>query len=516
MVSDIQTAPEKVKASDGPLLEALSISKFFGPVQALRDVDFQVRTGEVMALVGENGAGKSTLVKILTGLYAPDSGSIQIAGSTVQIRQSADSQALEIAVVQQELSLVPTMSVAENVFLGARRFGIVYNPRKLEQLASPYLERVGLEHLDPSIPVGTLSVAERHLIEVARAVSREARILILDEPTASLDEGEIERVKRVVHSLAEQGRSVIYVTHRLPEVFDLAHRVTVLRNGESQPGIPVSELTPASLIKRMIGRSLRRMYPPRATDFGTEVLAVHELRTAELRTPVTLSVRSGEILGLAGQIGSGAGDVLNAIAGIQPVVRGRIELKGRALHLRGRRDAILAGIAHCSADRKRDGIFSGRTVTENLTSPALHRVTPGGWLNRKKEKQLAESLGGFFQIDVDRLEYPAGTLSGGNQQKVALGKWLGVEPAVLLVEEPTPGVDVGARADIYAHLRRMAKEGLAVVFASSDIQEVLGLADKIGTFYHRRLINIYAAEEADMNRLTRDVTSPNDPIKTAS
>ena len=469
-----------------------------------------------MALVGENGAGKSTLVKILTGLYPPDAGSIRIEGKIVRIRQTAHSQALGIAVVQQELSLVPTMSVAENIFIGKQHFGLVYTQHKLEEKASPFLELVGLAHLDPSTPVSTLSVAERQLIEVARMVSREARILILDEPTASLDEGEIGRVKRVVRSLAGQGRSVIYVTHRLPEVFDLADRVTVLRNGEGRLSIPVSELTPETLIERMIGRSLQRMYPVRATEFGPEVLAVHELCTEELKAPVTLSVRSGEIFGLAGQVGSGASGVLNAIAGVQPVVRGRIELEGQTLRLRGRQDSISAGIAYCSAERKKDGLFSVRSVTENLTSPALHRVTPRGWLNRRKEKDLAGSLARFFQIDVDRLGHPAGMLSGGNQQKVALGKWLGVEPAVLLVEEPTPGVDVGARADIYAHLRRMAMEGLAVVFASSDIQEVLGLADKIGTFYHGRLINIYEAEETDMTTLTMDVTSPIDLGKTAS
>jgi ABC-type sugar transport system ATPase subunit len=408
------------------------------------------------------------------------------------------------------------MSVAENIFIGKRHFGMFYTRQKLKEKASPFLELVGLEHLDPATPAGTLSVAERHLVEVARMVSREARILILDEPTASLDEDEIDRVKRVVRSLAGQDRSVIYVTHRLPEVFDLADRVTVLRNGEGRHGIPVSELTPESLIERMIGRSLQRMFPPRAIEFGAEVLAVHDLCADELKTPVTLSVRSGEIFGLAGQIGSGAGGLLNAVAGIRPVVRGRIELKGQTLLLRGRQDAIAAGIAYCSAERKKDGLFNVRTLTENLTSPALHRVTPRGWLDQRKEKDLAGSLARFFQIDVDRLGHSAGTLSGGNQQKVALGKWLGVEPAVLLVEEPTPGVDVGARAEIYAHLRRMANEGLAVVFASSDIQEVLGLADRIGTFYHGRLIKICSAEETDMARLTMDVTSPGDPGKNAS
>lgn len=371
---------------------------------------------------------------------------------------------------------------------------------------------VGLEHLDPDTTVNRLSVAEQQLIEVARMLSRNARILILDEPTATLNYSEIERVKNVVRSLADKGKSVIYVTHRLPEVFDLADRVTILRNGESQPAIPVSELTPEALIERMIGRSLQKMFPPKATKFGSEVLAVHELCTKELEIPISLSVRSGEILGLAGQIGSGAAGVLQAIAGVQPIISGRIDLKSQTLNIRGRHDSISAGIAYCSADRKRDGLFSIRTVTENLTSPALNSITPHGWLDKRDEKNLSTSLAQFFQIDVHRLGHLAGTLSGGNQQKVALGKWLGIEPAVLLIEEPTRGVDIGARAEIYAHIRSMTNEGMAVVFASSDIQEVLGLADTIASFYHGRFINIYAAGETDMARLTMDVTSPTNRV----
>lgn len=505
-----------VEARDKLFLSMTGISKSFGAIQALRNVNFQLKAGEVMALVGENGAGKSTLVKILTGIYQPDSGAIHIEKEKVQIRRTADSQSLGIAVVQQERSLVPTMSVAENVFLGSRGHGIFLSPRKREEMAAPFLELVGLEHLDPSARVSELSVAERQLIEVARMVSRKARILILDEPTAALDDREIERVKRVVRSLAGQGCSVVYVTHHLDEVFDLADRVTVFRNGESQPGMPVSDLVPEALIERMIGRSLGSMFPPRAVEFGPDVLSVHRLCTEELKEPVNLSIRSGEIFGLAGQLGSGATGILNAVAGVQPISGGRLELKGEALTIRGRADAISAGIAYCSSDRKKDGLFSVRTVVENLTSPALARVTPRGWLNRRTEKDLATNLARFFLIDVNRLGHPAGTLSGGNQQKVALGKWLGVAPVVLLVEEPTIGVDVGARADIYAHLRQMANEGMAVVFASSDIQEVLGLADTIATFYHGKLINTYPAGEADMTRLTMDVTSPDEKVEGAA
>lgn len=496
------------QAGSRKYLEMKGIHKKFGAIEALKDVDFELRTGEIMALVGENGAGKSTLVKILAGIHRCDSGLITFDGKPVIIHSPADSQALGIAVVQQELSMIPTMSVTENVIIGDRRRGKWLSARRRAEIAAPYLELVGLKHLDPHLPVDRLSVAERQLVEVARMVSRQAQIFILDEPTAALNESEISRVKDVVRSLAAEGKSIIYVTHRLAEVFDLAHSVTVLRNGEGQPGIPVKELDTASLVERMIGRSLTAMYPPRASEFGSEVLAVRDLQTEDLRDKLSFAVRSGEIFGLAGQVGSGVASVLQAIAGVKPVTTGNVVVKGKARVFNTIKEAIAAGIAYCSADRKKDGLFGVRTVTENLTAPALNSVTPGGWVSATREKEIAGNLAGFFMIDPKRLKHLARTLSGGNQQKVAVGKWMGIEPAVLLVEEPTRGVDVGARAEIYSHLRKMAEKGLAVVFASSDIQEVYGLADTIATFYHGRLINITEADGTDITRLTKDVTIP--------
>ncbi len=499
---------DRVQARGEPYLCMESISKNFGPIQALKSVDFEVNRSEVMALVGENGAGKSTLVKILAGIYHVDSGMIRIGGSEVHIHGPADSQAAGIAVVQQELSLVPTLSVAENVVVGDQSSGVWMTPRRMQEVAAPYLELVGLKDLDPTTIVERLSIAERQLIEVARMLSRNAQILILDEPTAALNDSEIAGVKKVVRSLAAEGKSIIYVTHRLMEVFDLAHRVTVLRNGEGQPGIRVSSLSSGALVERMIGRSLDTMYPPRGEQFGEEVISVNELKTDQLKSLVSFKVHSGEIFGLAGQVGSGVASVLKAIAGAEVLSRGSVHLQGKSHAFRRIKEAIASGVAYCSADRKKDGLFGVRTVTENLTAPALARVTPGGWVSTKKQKSLALSLARFFMIDPKRLRHLARTLSGGNQQKVAVGKWLGIEPRVLLVEEPTRGVDVGARAEIYAHLRKLAKEGLAVVFASSDIQEVLGLADTIATFYQGRLINIVKAAEADITRLTTDVTIP--------
>jgi ABC-type sugar transport system ATPase subunit len=489
-----------------PLLQVSRVSRHFGAIQALREVDFELRAGEVMALLGENGAGKSTLVKILAGIVQPDSGEVRINGELEDLHTPGRALAAGIAVVQQELSLVPTATAAENVFLGGRQFGGAWTRGRLVHAARPYLARVGLGGLDPATPVESLSVAERQLVEIARMLSREARILILDEPTAALSDVEISRVKEVVRSLATEGHAVIYVTHRLAEVFEMADRVTVLRNGLSQPPTRVADLNMGSLIEQILGRPLETMFPPRAETLGLPVLTVEDLDTEGLARPVYFEVRSGEILGLGGQLGSGCGRLLRTIAGAQPVTSGVVRVGETVLRASSRRRAIKAGIAYCSDDRKRDGLFPTRVVTDNLTAPALETITPHGFIARRKEKRLARDLAQFFQIDVRRLNHRASTLSGGNQQKVALGKWLGLEPRVLLVEEPTRGVDVGARAEIYSHLRKLADQGLAVVFASSDLPEVLGLADTVASFYRGLLVRTAPAAQLAPADLLRDVT----------
>ena len=469
------------------------------------DVDLEVRHGEVMALLGENGAGKSTLVKILAGLVEPDEGTITIAGEALDPGSPGRSLAAGIAVVQQELSLVPTLSVAENVFLGGRSFAGPWTRGRVARRARPYLERVGLQELDPHRLVESLSVAERQLAEIARLLARDARILILDEPTAALSDVEIERVKQVVRSLAGEGNAVIYVTHRLGEVFELANRVTVFRNGKSQPSVAVSRLSMDQLIERILGRPLEEMFPERSGGLGEPVLVIEGVETQGLSAPVDLTVHAGEIVGLGGQLGSGAGRLLRAVAGADAMSAGSVRVYDDLLRGHALRRAIRAGIVYCSDDRKRDGIFPARSVTENLSSAALWRVTPRGVVSRRRENALARDLAGFFQIDTRRLGHRAATLSGGNQQKVALGKWLGAQPRVVLVEEPTRGVDVGARAEIYRHLRRLANEGLAVVFASSDLPEVLGLADTVASFYRGRLVRVAPAEEWTASRLLAQV-----------
>ncbi|MDQ0467326.1 sugar ABC transporter ATP-binding protein [Labrys wisconsinensis] len=490
------------------MLRMTKIAKRYGAAVALESVDLEVRRGEVMALLGENGAGKSTLVKILAGVETPDAGTIEIAGTPRAIRSPVQSQAAGIAYVAQELSIVETLSVAENVFLGDGSVGVWRSPARLARLAGPFLARVGLDHVDPLQAAGSISVAERQLVEIARLLSRKAVIAILDEPTAALSDAEIARVKAAVRALSAEGCAIVYVTHRLGEVFELAGRVTIIRNGRSFPPVATASLDVDGLIERMLGRRLDQMFPPRAEAFGETLLAVEAGLCRGLQAPLSFRLRQGEILALAGQVGSGANAVLRMLAGTVPAQQGRLTLAGRPYAPRSIADAIAAGVGYCSDDRKRDGIFAARSLVENLSAPALDRVTRLALIDAGAERAHTRTIAGQFGLDPDRLGRLAGHLSGGNQQKVALGKWIGLPPRLLLVEEPTRGVDVGARAEIYRHLRAQAQAGLAILFSSSDTQEVLGLADRVATFYHGRLVGLAEAAAHTVESITRDVTHP--------
>ncbi len=458
-----------------------------------------------MALLGENGAGKSTLVKIISGLVQPDSGTIEIDGKPVDLYPSARSQAAGVAVVHQEYSSVPQLTVAENLVLGQSSQPVLWLPGRLNAQARRLLAAVGLDHIDPRSPVESLSVAEMQLLEIARLLVRDARILIFDEPTAALADREIERVLSVIQRLASEGRSIIYVTHRLPEVFRIAHRVTVFRNGRSLPARAASDLDVPSVISMMLGRDLDTMYPPRGAVSGDVLLSVQGLLAPGLTEPVGFDVRPGEIVGLTGQLGSGANAVVQALAGMAPPSQGRAMLDGRALSLASRADTLAHGIAYCSADRKHDGIFAERSIKENLSSPWLRTVAPGGFISGRRETEKAREIAARFAIDVRRMSSHVGTLSGGNQQKVAVGKWLGASPRIMLLEEPTRGVDIGARAEIYQRLRDLCAEGIGIVVASSDTAEIFGLCDSIATFYRGRMTDIRPGSAWSEDELVREV-----------
>ncbi|QWT24415.1 sugar ABC transporter ATP-binding protein [Subtercola sp. PAMC28395] len=486
-------------------LEAKGISKSYGAISALDDVNLALKPGEVVALLGENGAGKSTIVKIISGLIVPDSGTITIDGEEVVLPTVNASQAAGIAVVQQEFSTVGTLTVAENLVLGQRGASWWWSPSKLNTAAKAILERVGLEDLDPNTPVENLTVAEMQLVEIARVLAKDAKIVIFDEPTAALSDAEIVRVLRVVKRLAAEGRSVIYVTHRLPEVFEIADQVVIFRNGKSQPSRNVSDLTVDMVVALMIGRELGHLYPEKSPSIGEVVLETSGLKIAGMRSEVNLQVRRGEILGLTGQLGSGTAEIMQAIAGNADVLAGTVELEGSPIDLRGRRRGIVIGIAYCSPDRKKDGIFAGVSIKRNLSSPWLRRVSRVGFVSRKQEMDEATRSASNFAIDLARMQTPVGNLSGGNQQKVAVGKWLGIRPRVLLVEEPTRGVDVGARAEIYAQLRRLCDSGVGIIVSSSDTNEILGLSDTIATYYRGAQTSSKSASEWTEPELVREV-----------
>lgn len=423
-------------------LEMTGIRKRYGAVRALREINFELRAGEVMALLGENGAGKSTMVKVLAGLAHADSGSIRVDGTPVSLHSPRQSQESGVAVVQQEHSSVPCLTVAENLFIGSQVVSGLWTRRRLRARALELLETVGLDHVDPSTITENLTVAEVQLLEIARVLARDAKILIFDEPTAALSDEAIERVLTVVRRLAEQGRSIIYVTHRLPEVFRIADRVTVVRNGRSLEPKRTSDLDVAALITTMLGRELETMFPARASIGSHARLTLDGITAPGLAEPVSLAVRRGEILGLAGQLGSGASEILKSVAGLTDGTSGRIFVDGESVSTAGRRAGIEAGIAYCSSDRKRDGIFGNVSILENLSSPWLGSVSRHRVVSMPAERREALRAARMFAIDETRLKTPVGMMSGGNQQKVALGRWIGISPKVLLVEEPTRGVDV--------------------------------------------------------------------------
>ncbi len=523
----VTTGAKPKKKHNDAILDMTNIARSYGAIQALKGVDFELRRGEVMALVGENGAGKSTLVKIIGGFDDNHSGTIIRNGQKIELGSPAQAEAHGIAIAQQELSLIPTMTVAENVFLASPKARIWGSLRQKAKQAKPYLDQVGLPEVDPMTRVDRLSVGEQHLVEVARLIARDAEILILDEPTAALGEAESRRILNMARKLADAGKSIIYVSHRMDEIFEIGDRVTVLRDGQSQPAIDIAELNVHTLIERMLGRTLENMFPDRDPNLaeGPVVLEINNLWPDGIVEPVRMDIRAGEILGLAGQLGSGSSYLLAALGGLRQSRSGTVSVSlsngnGNSSNGNNKRtfspkspaEAIRYRVAYCSSDRKKDGLFLERPIIENLSSPAMNRISAFGLLNHSKERKLARELGEAMTVDTKRLRDNAQVLSGGNQQKVTVGKWLSIEPNVLLIDEPTRGVDVGARAEIYRRLRDLADSGVAIVFASTDIQEITYLPDRIATFYRGRHISTFKTHSDDSDRILKEITHPYDDI----
>ena len=477
------------------LLEAAGIRKSFAGVHALRGVSFDLRPGEVHALVGENGAGKSTLVRIIAGATAPDSGTLRIAGRLIADHTPALARALGVAVVYQQPSLFPHLSVAENIAL-ALDFGHPW--RRVDwsaatRRARDLLARAGAD-IDPARLVSTLSMPEQQLVEIAKAIGGEARIFILDEPTASLGGREVESLFAAIGNLRAQGAGIVYISHRLEEILRIADRVTILRDGQTVATHPRGDLDRDALIRLMVGREISAIFPKRPVPIGGVVL--------EARLPgVSLSVRAGEILGLAGLAGAGRTELAETIFGLTPAHSGEILLKGRPVRIASPADAIRHGIAYLPEDRARHGVILSMPIAANTTLASLTAVSHRGLLDAAAERSLARGFVARLRIKTDSLYTPAGSLSGGNQQKVALARWLAIRPSVLILDEPTQGVDIGSKSEIHSLMTDLAEEGVAILMISSELPEILGMSDRIAVMHAGALAGILTREQATQERI---------------
>ena len=465
-----------------PLLALRGAAKSFGGVRALRSVDFELHAGEVHALLGENGAGKSTLIKIITGAHQPDAGEVTVAGRTVTGLTPGLAQQLGIACIYQQPALFPDLSVEENIGLrlephhGWRR--VNWAARRTR--ATHLLQQVGAS-LAPDAEARTLSMPEQQLVEIACAVGAGARIVVMDEPTASLTHREQQRLFTVVRELRANGVGVIYISHRLEEIFALADRVTVLRDGASVGTHDVAAMNESALIKLMVGREVAQLYPPAESAPGATVLTLRDLGCAASGVRgVSFEVRQGEIFGLAGLVGAGRTELARVLFGQTPADAGEILLDGRTVVIGSAGDAIAHGVGYVPEDRRRHGVILDLPIEQNITM-AIHRTLfPGTWLRFGRERALAQEFIRDLAIKCAGADAIGGSLSGGNQQKVSLARWLATKPKLLILDEPTQGVDVGAKSEIHRIIRQLAKEGLAVILISSDLPEVLGMSDRIG------------------------------------
>ena len=480
------------------------IHKAFTGVQALRGARLALAPGEVHVLLGENGAGKSTLMKILCGQYEADAGGITLDGAPYAPRSPHEAHRRGVAMIHQELSSIPQLTVAENLLLGQEqtRAGVIDRPAQ-QRRARELLAAVGAD-LDPDAPAGALSVAQRQLMEIAKALRHEARVLIMDEPTAALTEAETGRLFSVIRGLTARGVAVVYISHRMPEIFAIGDRVTIMRDGATVDTRPVAETTVEALIAAMVGRPLAEQIPKRPVPIGEPRLQVRDLRqgagAGPPLGPVSFEVRAGEIFGLAGLMGSGRTEVARAIFGADRPGGGEVRVGGRRLDgsVRG---AIAAGVGFVTEDRKAQGLVLDCTAAENITLAVLRRLTRLGLLDLAGERRLAEGFRERMRIRLHSTAQRVRTLSGGNQQKVVMARWLATDCQVLILDEPTRGVDVGAKAEIYELIGELAGRGVAVLLISSELPEVLGLCDRIGVMRERKLAGIVPRAEATQQRV---------------
>lgn len=480
----------------GQLLKVQKVCKRFPGVRALHKVDLTLAKGEVLAVLGENGAGKSTLMKILAGVQQPDTGEILLDGLPVEIGSVQDALKLGIALIHQELNLADNLDVAANIFLGRepRKFGFI-DKAKVCAEAKQFLDRVGLD-IAPTTLVRELTIGHQQMVEIAKALSVNARVLIMDEPTSSLTQKETEQLFKVIKDLSARGVSIVYISHRLSEVRTVAHRVAVLRDGENAGELKAGEITHEAMVKLMVGRELSQYYPHQPHTPGEVVLEVSGLRTpVNPKHELALTLKAGEIVGMAGLVGAGRTELLLTLFGVTPALGGSMKVGGKEVLARSPIEAIQSGLALVPEDRKQQGVILEMAVRENMSLASLRRDQKNGFLNRAKEDEISKEMVERMRVKTPSDRQLVQFLSGGNQQKVVLGKWLAMAPKVLLLDEPTRGIDIGAKAEIYSLMEELAAKGMAILFVSSDMEEVLGMSDRVLVMHEGRITGELKREE---------------------
>ncbi len=462
------------------IVEMENINKSFSGVPVLKNVRFTLKAGEVMALLGENGAGKSTLMKILSGVYVRDSGTMKIFGEEQGDLDTKKAQELGVAIIHQELNMCRHLTVAENIFLGREvRKGVTLNNREMVKRTQEVLDSLKID-LNPNTVVGDLPVSKQQMVEIAKALSVHAKILIMDEPTSALSSKEIDELFRLVDQLRSEGCGIVYISHRMEELSHVANRVTVMRDGEFIMEGNFADYTMDQLIAKMVGRDIKEKFPRIQCQRGEKILEVKNLNAGRMVRDVSFDLYAGEIVGIAGLVGAGRTETTRAIFGIDPKDSGEIVLDGKSVSIKKPIDAIKAGIVLTPEDRKRDGLCTKLGVRENLSIPNLDWLSNGiGKVNQKKEREIADKVVEELQIKLSSVEINAESLSGGNQQKVVIGKWLARNSRVIMFDEPTRGVDVGAKVEIYNLMNRLKQQGTGVLFVSSELPEILGISDRI-------------------------------------
>ncbi len=489
-----------------PIIQMRDISKSFGGVHALKNVQLTIYPGEVHAILGENGAGKSTLIKTITGVHQPDSGEIELNGQVVQFANPREAQQQGIAAIYQEPSLFPDLSIAENILVGRQPVsGGRISWRQMNRIASDLLERLHVK-LNPRTKARNLSVAQQQMVEIARALSVNAKVLIMDEPTSSLTSNEVEELFHITKNLRDEGTAVIFISHRLEELFALADRVTTLRDGEYVGTRTLANVTTDELIQMMVGRKLDDLFPKQDVERGEVVLEVENLSANGAFQDISFKLHAGEILGMSGLVGAGRTDVACSIFGVKPATAGRITVRGEQVTIANPQKAMALGISYVPEDRKNHGLVLPMPIGDNITLPVINEFATYGWLNRKKEKTTALEASKKLEVKAYGIEQKAQELSGGNQQKVVLAKWLNTNPRILILDEPTRGIDVGTKAAVHRLMSSLAAEGMAILMISSELPEILGMSDRILVMREGHITGEFERGEATQEKLMMAAT----------